>query len=34
MGSSGFGLSFPRKLTNLNSIPLSFWKIDNLDSAA
>jgi hypothetical protein len=34
MGGSGFGLRLPGKLTNLNSISLSFWKIDNLDSAA
>ncbi len=32
MGGSSFCLGFPGKLTDLNSISLSFWKIDNLDS--
>jgi hypothetical protein len=34
MGGGGFCLSFPGKLTDLNSISLSSWQIDNLDSAA
>ena len=33
-GGGGFCLGFRGKLTNLNSISLSFWQIDNLDSAA
>lgn len=32
MGSSGFCLVFSGKLTDLNSISLSFRQIDNLDS--
>jgi hypothetical protein len=34
VGGGGFCLGFPGKLTYLNSISLSFWQIDNLDSAA
>ena len=34
VGGRGFCLGFRGKLTNLNSISLSFWQIDNLDSAA
>jgi hypothetical protein len=34
VGGGSFCLGFPGKLTNLNSISLSFWQIDNLDSAA
>ena len=34
VGGGGFCLGFRGKLTNLNSISLSFWQIDNLDSAA
>jgi hypothetical protein len=34
IGSSGFCLGFPGKLTNLNSITPSFWKINGLNPAA
>jgi hypothetical protein len=34
MGGGSFCLSFPGELTDMNSISLSFWQIDNLDSAA
>jgi hypothetical protein len=34
VGGGSFCLGFPGKLTNLNSISLSFRQIDNLDSAA
>ena len=34
VGGGGFCLGFRGKLTNLNSISLSFWQIDNLDPAA
>jgi hypothetical protein len=33
VGGGSFCLGFTGKLTNLNSISLSFWQIDNLDSA-
>lgn len=34
VGGGGFCLGFRGKLTDLNSISLSFWQIDYLDSAA
>jgi hypothetical protein len=34
MGGCGFRLCFSGKLTNLNSISLSFRQIDDLDSSA